>query len=364
MLKIDIPITGFGKSGGYRVISRLATEWRKMGHSVRILSSQASGPPYFPTEAEILWLNQFGRRVKTNAPELLLSRRGMPHVAKTLVSLFLGLCRYSRSTDIVLANHSLTAWPTALCRTKATRCYYIQAYEPEFYAHSVHGRKYLLELQAKISYHLPIQKTVNSPTYLKYRNLRAHTWVPPGIDLSLFRPRGNIPRNRISSVTLGCIGRTEPDKGTKYVIDAFRILKEQHKEIRLRVAYGNLPQGSQELEGIQIETPKNDEQLAEFYRGTDIFVAPAIGQQGAPHYPVMEAMACGVPVITTGHMPSSHFNCWIVPERDAGGIVNAVNQILQNPVETSVRTVQALKDIQPFNWASVAQQMIRHISGN
>jgi hypothetical protein len=33
-MKILIPILGFGRTGGYRVLSQLATEWCKQGHAV------------------------------------------------------------------------------------------------------------------------------------------------------------------------------------------------------------------------------------------------------------------------------------------------------------------------------------------
>ena len=361
-MKIDIPILGFGKAGGYRVLSRLATEWKRMGHTVRIFSNRASITPYFPTDAEIVWLTDNGKRVAANAPEILQHRGGIMHVAKNICSLFLGLCRYARSTDVILANHSLTSWPVLFCITKSKKFYYVQAYEAEFYAKSADGRRPLLQLQAWLSYFLPLRVIVNAPVYLKYRNLRAKSWVPPGVDFSIFRPSTDLGSKRNPILTLACIGRKEPDKGTRYVLEAFAILKSQKQRVRLLVAYGNLPANIKDLEGVEVIIPANDAELADFYRSADILIAPALGQHGAPHYPVLEAMACGVPLITTGYLPASSENCWLVPERDPASIVEAVIGIRSDAILREKRLRCAQENISEFKWETVAERMLNIFS--
>lgn len=359
-MKIDIPILGFGRAGGYRVLSRLASEWIHRGHTVRFLCTQASLSPYFPTTAEIIWLTDAGKRVPLNSPEMLRTRGGILHVARNLCALFLGLCRHSHSADCILANHSLTAWPVFFCLSRARKYYYVQAYEAEFYANSAEGRKSVLMCQAWLSYWLPLRRIVNAPVYLNYRNLRAKDWVPPGVDFSLFRPR---PAGAGPILTLACIGRKEPDKGTRDVLAAFVILKTQNPDVRLLVAYGNLPDGMNALEGVHVIVPANDGELAEFYRTADIFIAPALGQHGAPHYPVMEAMACGVPLITTGYLPATAENCWLVAEKDPVGIVGAIKAIQTGGADTQARVERALLDIREFRWEAVAARMLQVFSG-
>jgi glycosyltransferase involved in cell wall biosynthesis len=141
------------------------------------------------------------------------------------------------------------------------------------------------------------------------------------------------------------------------VLEAFAILKSRGEHVRLLVAYGNLPDEMKDREGIEVIVPANDSELADFYRKADIFIAPALGQHGAPHYPVMEAMACGVPLITTGYMPASAENCWSVNERDPCGIVNAVETICMNKNERDIRVGNSLEDIKRFRWDSVAGEM-------
>ncbi len=296
----------------------------------------------------------------SNAPELLRHRSGLMHVSRNLCSLLLGMCRYSQSSDVFLANQSLTVWPNLLCISTAKKFYYVQAYEAEFYGKSASGRRPLLQLQAWLGHFLPLRRIANAPVYLSFRNLRARSWVPPGVDFSLFSPRPRSKQSNETTATLACIGRKEPDKGTRDVLEAFAVLKSNLHSVRLLVAYGNLPEGFEDVEGIEVVVPANDAELADFYRSADIFIAPAIGQHGAPHYPVMEAMACGVPLIATGYLASSPENCWLVPERDAVAIAEAVRRVLADPLERSRRVQTALADIAAFSWDAVAAKMFTH----
>ena len=64
----------------------------------------------------------------------------------------------------------------------ARKFYYVQAYEPEFYT-SLGTKAYVLAGLSAVSYWLPIRRIVNAELYFRYKNLRADTMVPPGIDL-------------------------------------------------------------------------------------------------------------------------------------------------------------------------------------
>jgi len=72
----------------------------------------------------------------------------------------------------------------------------------------------------------------------------------------------------------------------------------------------------------------------------------------------MEAMACGIPVITTGYLPADPTNAWIVPIEESQPIVEAVFDILQNPNLCLKKTLKAQNDIKPFGWPTVAKRMI------
>ena len=159
---------------------------------------------------------------------------------------------------------------------------------------------------------------------------------------------------------MGCIGRKEPSKGIKYVIDAFNILKKQGWNVQLSIAYGNLPSEYDLPEGATISIPRNDIELGQFYRSVDIMIAPGTIQLGAPHYPVMEAMACGIPVVTTGYIPAAKDkdNSWIVPIRDTDAIVESVKEIIVDSDLRRRKLANAHNDIKDFSWEFVSAKMI------
>ena len=258
-MEIVIPIAGFGRQGGFRVLSNLANEWIRLGHTVRFLSPRDSDDPYFPTTAEIIWLDRDGKRVPPDERHTYLGRLRLWSALRSLLG---GLQRYAKSADIVLANHSMTAWPVFLVRLKARKFYYVQAYEPEYYSLMSGLRMPLLQALSYSSYMLPLKQIVNAPVYFGYKALRAHASVPPGIDFKLFYPKQTHDK-RHTRLIIGCIGRAEVFKGTKYIYDAYHMLFERGISAELRVAFGNA--ADEPNSDIHIVVPKNDQELGDYY---------------------------------------------------------------------------------------------------
>jgi glycosyltransferase involved in cell wall biosynthesis len=351
-VRILIPILGFARTGGYRVLSELASAWIAGGHDVSFLVPDSSEEPYFPTQGRILWA---GRR---GAVSTQRSGREKPSWHYHLLVLFSALRRIGREYDVILANHSLTAWPVALARCgDASKLYYIQAYEPEYYAGERTLRGYILAVVTALTYHLRLVRIVNAPVYFRYRNLRATHCVPPGIDLSIFSPGPDREARQPGEVVIGCIGRREKYKGTEYVLHAFEALCQRDGRFRLRIAYGHPLEGWRH-ERSELVMPRNDPELAAFYRSLDILVAPGTVQHGAPHYPVLEAWACGIPVVTTGYMGASAQNAWMVKNADAASICEAVLDIVSQPSEARNRCQEGWKRAQAHAWDNVSRQML------
>jgi glycosyltransferase involved in cell wall biosynthesis len=350
-MKILIPVLGFARTGGYRVLSKLADEWVSQGHQVDFICPSASDPPYFPTVASILWVDNLGRVQKSH------TNLGQPSGWRYVLSLFFGLNRIGCNYDVVLANHSFTAWPVTLARLgSAKRCYYIQAFEPEYYALEKGVKAVFREWVSAGSYRLKLHQICNAPVYIGYRDIKATQWAPPGVDFKVFYPKATaITLKGREEIVLGCIGRLEPAKGTRFVLAAFEELYARDRRYRLRVAFGNLPVGFQHP-AVEVVIPRNDFELADFYRSVDILIAPGTVQLGAPHYPVMEAMACGVPVVNTGYIPANRENSWIVEVGSAAAIVEAVSDVTSSE-QLNEKVERGLNDIAEFEWRRVAGKM-------
>ena len=357
-MRILVPILSFGRAGGYRVLSELANNWVSRNHDVDFLSPDSSDEPYFPTKAEIRWVN--GEGVVSAQRQTKAKPSGRYH----LQALSRGLKVVGHEYDVILANHSLTAWPVALAACgNAKKFYYVQAYEPEYYANRRTIKGYVLAFMTALSYHLPIKRIANSPIYFRYRNLRTSCFVPPGIDLSIFKPGKDAKDlERAESIVIGCIGRYEPEKGTIYVLRAFEKLHQRDRRFQLRVAYGNLPEGWKH-DGCEIVVPKNDQELASYYRSLDILVAPGTVQHGAPHYPVLEGLACGIPVVTTGYMGATPDTAWIVGNRDVNSICDAISRLVADPLTRQQKSNQGRIVARAYSWDSVADQMLTVFNG-
>ena len=357
-LRILIPVLGFGRAGGYRVLSELASHWARSGHDVSFMAPADSAPPYFPTAAKIEWIDSKGQPVADCRGS---AGGGASHVFSGMLALWRGLRRGARHHDVVLANQSLTAWPVAFSGGGARKCYYVQAYEPEYYWDSGGIKQALLGLAAWASYRLPLMRIVNAPIYLDYRNLRAREWSPPGIDLQVFGPRDPVSALQ-DPLVMGCIGRAERVKGTALVVEAYRELLGRGRSVHLRVAYGNVEHLARGLPGVEVVVPANDRELGDFYRSLDVLVAAGLAQHGAVHYPVLEAMACGVPVICTPYLPANSSNSMLVPAGDSSAIARQVEQLMERPELIESMTTSARRAAEDFAWDRVATAFLKMLA--
>ena len=358
-MRILIPITHFDRAGGFRVLSELANHWSDAGHAVDFLVDARSGPPYFPTCAGIRRFDVDGREVSGVAERPTFAPRG--NQASIWRTLYRGLSLIGASYDVILANHSITTWPVAFARTgTARKFYYVQAYEPEYYALKPGASAWITGVLARLSYRLPLTQIANAPIYVGHREIRALDWVPPGMDMTHFHRRPQPPVFDPSRpVVIGTIGRSEPTKGTGDVLAAFEQLVAAGRDVRLSVAFGNLPAGWSHPRA-EVVPIQGDAALADWYRSLDVLVAPGTVQLGACHYPVLEAMACGTPVVTTGYLPADAGNAWLVPIRDPAAIAAAVDAVAGLDDERRQAMLDsAWRAVQAFAWPRVAADFLR-----
>lgn len=349
-MKILIPALVFGQHGGYRVLSELANAWIKMGHECTFLVPSDAGEPYFPTKAKKIYAFSDGS---------VLTESGGPTLrgSKRIRNLFLGLRTVGRDYDVVLANHSLTAWPVRWARCgRAKKLYYIQAYEPDYYGFFKDPKNFIA---SKLSYMLKLTQITNSETYTS-AGIRPFDCIPPGVDISKFHPKENLTPKfaNMEHITLGTVGRLEPYKGTDAALAAYRKLRKSDDRYRMSVAFGNVSPAPD----INIVPISSDAALAEYYRSVDILLVTCRGQHGAPHYPLIEAMASGTPVVHTGYFPGDPNNSWQTTDTSVEAIVASVTQLVVDP-NIEARILAARMRIETeLSWEATATRFIRNFN--
>lgn len=169
-----------------------------------------------------------------------------------------------------------------------------------------------------------------------------------GLDSSkfVFTPRSPHPDGRVRIATTG---RLVEKKGIEYCI---RAVAKLHPAQRQNIEYNIIGDGPlrdkfqqliQELDvsdTVKLLGWKQQQELIEILNNSHIFIAPSVtasdGNQDAPVNTLKEAMAMGLPVISTLHggipeLVEDGISGFLVPERDASAIAEKLSYLISHP---------------------------------
>lgn len=168
-----------------------------------------------------------------------------------------------------------------------------------------------------------------------------------GIDRSSF---AFIPRRNTTSkkVRLISVCRLTEKKGLEYSIRAVAALAKSQPDIEYKIiGDGDLRSELQQLiqdlkvdDFVELLGWRQKLEIIELLKNSDIFLAPSItsksgDQEGIP-VALMEAMAIGLPVISTLHsgipeLVKDNVSGFLVAERDVQGLAEKINRLIENP---------------------------------
>ncbi len=159
-----------------------------------------------------------------------------------------------------------------------------------------------------------------------------------GIDTTLFRPEPGVERDSWQLITTA--SADQPLKGTQYLIPAFATLCQQFPQLKLVFVGKPKPGGATESlihrlgvgDRIRFLHGVSADEFRTLYARSAVAVVPS--EYEGFGFPAGEAMACGIPVVSTdgGALPEVVGDAGrIVPARNSTALARAIGDLLTDP---------------------------------
>lgn len=189
--------------------------------------------------------------------------------------------------------------------------------------------------------------------------------VPNGINTDLFYPVSGVQREKNRIIVTN--SADTPLKGLNYLLRAVAEI-EANRSVRLVVV--GQPKKNGSIRGlinqlgieksVQFTGRINNHEFVHEYAKASMAVVPSVYEGFG--LPAGEAMACGVPVISTtgGALPEVVGDAGIlVPPADSGALVKAITTLLDNPAQANQLGRQGFKRVQQnFTWEKAAEKTV------
>ena len=191
------------------------------------------------------------------------------------------------------------------------------------------------------------------------------TVVYNGIDFETFRPLSEISRIPFHLITTA--SADQPLKGTQHLIPAIAQLVKEFPDLRLTFIGAPKPGGSTEqsikafgLENrIEFLHGISTQRIVVLYASASIAIVPS--EYEGFGFPAGEAMACGVPVVSSngGALPEVVGDAGvIVPSKNPAALAAAIRELFLDQTRCDNLSVAGrARILAHFNWSNVALQM-------
>jgi glycosyltransferase involved in cell wall biosynthesis len=199
------------------------------------------------------------------------------------------------------------------------------------------------------------------------RSLEKIEVIHNGIDTEVFIPKTDI--QKVPFRIMATASADQPLKGVKYLIRAMKRVTQIYPKAHL-VILGKLNEDGEiaklikELEldyCVEFISGIDNEALVDLYNKACMVVVPSIYEGFG--LPAGEAMACGLPVISTngGALPEVVGDAGIiVPIRDSDAITDAIIHLFENPAVCQDLAVRArTRILEQFSWQVAAKAMVK-----
>jgi glycosyltransferase involved in cell wall biosynthesis len=186
-----------------------------------------------------------------------------------------------------------------------------------------------------------------------------------GICIEDFKPLPEVERN--PRRLMATCSADQPLKGLRFLLHAYARLLDRYPDLELLLVSKPNPGGKTERlvkrlgieDRVRFVSGISTEEMVRYYAEAAIAVVPSVYEGFG--LPAGEAMACGVPVVSTdgGALPEVVGDAGvIVPVKDVDALVKAIDELLQDPEARADLGARARKRIEDnFCWQVCARQM-------
>jgi len=184
-----------------------------------------------------------------------------------------------------------------------------------------------------------------------------------GIDTQEFKPLKNKKNSKTLKIIF--IGRLAIIKGINYLLKALGSLKNKDFVLTL-IGEGKEKENLKELaKDLKIEKqvkflgPIPHQKITKYYQENDLFILPSLNE--GMSNTVLEAMACGLPIITTnvgGSKELINNNGFVIPKANSKKLKEAIEKYLKNKNLIKNYSIQSRKIAEKMNWEKVSQKYL------
>ncbi|MEL6575823.1 MAG: glycosyltransferase family 4 protein [Pseudomonadota bacterium] len=342
-MRISFVLPHAGTAGGIRVVAAYAERLQRRGHEIFVVSTP------FPSRglrgtARTLAQGRWPKRPPEDAPYL----DPLPIEHRVLESVRPVTDADMPDADAVVATWWETAFAVAdLSPSKGTKFHFVQHHEvfEDQPRHLVAGSYYLP------LHRITITEWLRDTMAERYGDLNVDL-VPNSVDTSVFKA---VVRGRRTPPTVGFIHSATAFKDAATALAAIAQLRETLPEVKVLAFGHDVPSGALALpSGATFITSPTQAEIPGLYAACDVFLMTSRCEGFG--LPVLEAMACGTPVVATAtgcapEMLGDGEAGRVVPVGDASAVAAAVIELLEQP-EASWRAMSsaASKRVRDYTW--------------
>lgn len=179
--------------------------------------------------------------------------------------------------------------------------------------------------------------------------------VHPSINHDIFYP----PKKSKNSekITIAYIARKHPIKRFDDFINSYNILNKKPNVVI--ISHDNL--SNFEIQNFKLISPKDDKEIADVLRGSDIFVFTSLWEGFG--LPPLEAMACGCAIISSdvkgiNEYAKNNINALIYPPKNIKELTLRIEELIKNHKKRENLQKEAIKTSKEFSWEKSANKLL------